>query len=97
MTDGQQILLTNFETRVRQLMLLCDSLRHDKAQLEKDLETKEIALKEAKENIQDLVTKYDNLKLAKMISYGETDVKGAQQRLSKLVREVDKCIALINE
>jgi len=97
MTDVQQKLLTNFETRVRQLMLLCESLRNDKAQLEKVLSAKEVTLKEAKENILDLTTRYDNLKLAKMISYGETDVKGAQQRLSKLVREVDKCIALINE
>jgi len=97
MTDVQQKLLTNFETRVRQLMLLCESLRNDKAQLEKALSAKEVTLKEAKENILDLTTRYDNLKLAKMISYGETDVKGAQQRLSKLVREVDKCIALINE
>ena len=97
MTDVQQKLLTNFETRVRQLMLLCESLRNDKAQLEKVLSAKEVTLKEAKENILDLTTRYDNLKLAKMISNGETDVKGAQQRLSKLVREVDKCIALINE
>ena len=97
MTDEQQKLLTNFETRVRQLMLLCDSLRRDKAELEKALDVKEIKLKEAKDNIHDLTIRYDNLKLAKMISYGDTDVKGAQQRLSRLVREVDKCIALINE
>jgi len=97
MTDEQQKLLTNFETRVRQLMLLCNSLKQDKAQLEKALGAKESALKEAKESIQELNTRYDNLKLAKMISQGGTDVKGAQQRLSKLVREVDKCIALINE
>jgi len=97
MTDEQQKLLTNFETRVRQLMLLCNSLKQDKAQLEKALGAKESALKEAKESIQELNTRYDNLKLAKMISQVGTDVKGAQQRLSKLVREVDKCIALINE
>lgn len=97
MTDEQQKLLTNFETRVRQLMLLCDSLRRDNAELEKALEVKEIKLKEVKENIQDLTIRYDNLKLAKMISNGDADIKGAQQRLSKLVREVDKCIALINE
>lgn len=97
MTDEQQKLLTNFETRVRQLMLLCDSLRRDNAELEKALEVKEVKLKEVKENIQDLTIRYDNLKLAKMISSGDADIKGAQQRLSKLVREVDKCIALINE
>lgn len=97
MTDEQQKVLTNFETRVRQLMLLCDSLRRDNAELEKAMKVKETALKEAKEYIQDLTIRYDNLKLAKMISPGESDVKGAQQRLSRLVREIDKCIALINE
>lgn len=97
MTDEQQKQLTNFETRVRQLMLLCTSLKQDKAELEKALNSREVALKEAKDNIRELSTKYDNLKLAKMISQGGTDTKGAQQRLSKLVREVDKCIALINE
>ena len=97
MTDEQQKLLTNFETRVRQLMLLCESLRNEKAELEKALETKENDLKIAKENIRDLTNKYDNLKLAKMVSYGEKDVNSAQQRLSRIVREIDKCIALVNE
>ena len=97
MTDEQQKLLINFETRVRQLMLLCESLRNDKAELEKALESKNSDLKIAKADIRDLTINYDNLKLAKMVSYGEKDVKSARQRLSKLVREIDKCIALVNE
>lgn len=97
MTDEQQKLLTNFETRVRQLMLLCESLRNEKAELKEALDTKENDLKIAKENIRDLTIRYDNLKLAKMISYGEKDVNSAQQRLSRIVREIDKCIALVNE
>ena len=97
MTDEQQKLLINFETRVRQLMLLCESLRNDKAELKKALEAKDNDLKIAKADIRDLTISYDNLKLAKMVSYGEKDVKSAQQRLSKLVREIDKCIALVNE
>lgn len=97
MTNEQQKLLINFETRVRQLMLLCESLRNDKAELEKALEAKENDLRIVKADIRDLTISYDNLKLAKMVSYGEKDVKSARQRLSKLVREIDKCIALVNE
>jgi len=97
MTDEQQKLLTNFETRVRQIILLCTSLKEDNAKLEKALESKESELKIVKENVRNLTNQYDNLKLAKMISYGETDLKVAQQRLSTLVREIDKCIALINK
>ncbi|MDR0505885.1 MAG: hypothetical protein LBH32_03575 [Dysgonamonadaceae bacterium] len=41
--------------------------------------------------------KYDNLKMVKIISVKQDDFKAAKNRLSKLVREVDKCIALLNE
>lgn len=97
MTGEQQKLLTNFETRVRQLMLLCDALRNDKAELEMALKVKETELKEAQNVARDLATKYDNLKTAKTFAPADADVKSAQLRLSRLVREVDKCIALINE
>jgi hypothetical protein len=97
MTDEQQRKLTNFETRVRQLMMLCESLRKENEALSKMLEDTEQYLKEAKETIRTTTTKYENLKLAKMLSYGEKDVKSAQQRVSRLVRDIDKCIALINE
>ena len=40
---------------------------------------------------------YTNLKTATAISLNGSDVKETKLRLSKLVREVDKCIALLNE
>jgi predicted nuclease with TOPRIM domain len=97
MTDEQQKTLTNFELRVKQLMLLCDKLRKENAELGNRLEERENALNEAKEAIRSLNARYDNLKLAKMLSHGENDVKSAQQRVSRLVREIDRCIALIHE
>lgn len=97
MTDEQQKILTNFETRVRQLMLLCESLKQEKQELQDSLESRNMALRKSEETIRDLTNKYDNLKLASMVSFGKSDVKGARQRLSGLVREIDRCIALINE
>ncbi len=43
-----------------------------------------------------LVTKYDNLKLAKIMEtcYGDNQV--ARQKINKLLREIDKCVALLN-
>jgi DNA repair exonuclease SbcCD ATPase subunit len=97
MTDEQQKTLTNFETRVKQLILLCDKLRKENAELGSLLDDKEQSLNEAKEAVRSLTTKYDNLKLAKMLSHDENDVKSAQQRVSRLVREIDRCIVLIHE
>jgi len=45
----------------------------------------------------ELEVNYTNLKTATAISLNGSDVKETKLRLSKLVREVDKCIALLNE
>ncbi|CCY57057.1 putative uncharacterized protein [Bacteroides eggerthii CAG:109] len=45
----------------------------------------------------ELEINYTNLKTATTISLNGSDVKETKLRLSKLVREVDKCIALLNE
>ena len=45
----------------------------------------------------ELEVSYTNLKTATAISLNGSDVKETKLRLSKLVREVDKCIAWLNE
>ena len=45
----------------------------------------------------ELEVSYTNLKTATAITLNGSDVKETKLRLSKLVREVDKCIALLNE
>lgn len=97
MTDDQAKLVANFEAKVRQLMFLCDSLKQENADL-KSLLIGQKALNESLtgENEQ-LKNKYDNLKMAKIISVRQNDFRAAKKRLSNLVREVDKCIALLNE
>lgn len=39
---------------------------------------------------------YDSLKMAKMIEITDGDLSGAKERLSKLIREVNKCIAILS-
>jgi FtsZ-binding cell division protein ZapB len=97
MTEEQYKLLGVFETRVRQLMFLCDNLEEKNNQLKIQLaglnESSNALLEENKL----LKNKYDNLKMAKIISVRQDDFRFAQNKLSKLVRGVDKCIALLNE
>ena len=42
-------------------------------------------------------TQYTDLKTARTISLYDKDIKDTKQRLASLVREVDRCIALLNE
>jgi hypothetical protein len=47
--------------------------------------------------IEGLNAKCDNMLTARIVSTNEEEMKNARMRLLKLVREVDKCIALLNE
>lgn len=97
MTEDQKRLLAVFEVRVRDLMELCNKQSHTIDELENTLFRKKAELKQAKNTIEELNTKCDKLLTARVVSVNEGEMKSARMRLSKLVREVDKCIALLNE
>ncbi len=96
MTEDQKKLLAVFEVRVRDLMALCNEQNQKIDELTEALSQKEDTLRQAMETIEGLNTKYDRLLAARVVSAGEGEMKNARVRLSKLVREVDKCIALLN-
>lgn len=96
MTSEELESLKRFQTRVRQLILQYRELQdaiHGYMRRIQDLEEENERLKEQK---MQALQKYANLKLAKMIEVGDTDVRDAKIRITKLIHEVDKCIALLN-
>ena len=97
MTEDHKRLLAVFEVRVRDLMELCDKQKQRINELEGFLVQKEEDLQQAIKTIGELNTKCDNMLTARVVSVNEGEMKSARMRLSKLVREVDKCIALLNE
>lgn len=97
MTEDQNKLLAVFEVRVRDLLALCDQQKHIISELTDALYHKDTELKHAMNKIEGLNIKCDNMLTARVISVNEEEMRGAKMRLSKLVREVEKCIALLNE
>lgn len=97
MTEDQNRLLAVFEVRVRDLMALCDSQRQKIVELTEALNQAEEALQQTREEATAWKSKFDNLLTAKVVSANEEEMKDARMRLFKLVREVDRCIALLNE
>lgn len=96
MTEEDKKLLSTFEARLRHLMYLHEELKRENAEMKLLLEEKEAELQEVRKGYKELQESYANLKVAKTISVNNNDVKDTKQRLSRLVREVDKCIALLN-
>ncbi len=97
MTEEDKKLLSTFEARLRHLMYLHDELKRENAEMKLLLEEKREEVEGLRSDYNELEVVYANLKIAKTISLTDSEVKDTKQRLSKLVREVDKCIALLNE
>ena len=48
------------------------------------------------DKIKDKESKYDNLKLAKSIASADESTHDVKIKVNRIVREIDKCIALLN-
>lgn len=96
MTAEEDALLRTLEARVTQVTLEYKALKDRYAELSRTMEEKDATIAALHSQIDRLQTDYANLKTAKMIDISSEDMKNAKSRLSKLVREVDKCIALLN-
>lgn len=97
MTEEEKKLLNSFETQLRHLIYLHDELKRENAELKKLLENEKLKNEKVQAQYDELEVSYTNLKTATAISLNGSDVKETKLLLSKLVREVDKCIALLNE
>ncbi|MDR2954816.1 MAG: hypothetical protein LBV43_07030 [Prevotella sp.] len=96
MAEKDEKLLANFEIRMRQLMYLCDVLKDENTHLKQQLEQKDTQVEKLSSEIEELKKNYENLKFVKSFSSGSNeDAQQAKKRLSKLVRDVDKCIAML--
>ncbi len=96
MTKEEEKSLHEFEALVRRLMSAYKMLRAENAQLKEDLEQCRQKLADAESRVEKARDEYQTLKTARMIEVSGGDIKESRARLSKLIREVDKCIALLD-
>jgi len=97
MTDPEKNLLIDFEYKVRQMIANHEKLKQEKHQLLGRIGDLEETISQSRQENRVLEQKYENLKLAKMLIVSEDENKDAKNRIQKLVREIDKCIALLNK
>ena len=96
MTANEKTLAT-FETRIRQMILRFQDLKQENASLYEQLKKNEADLADLRAKLQQGQNDYQPLKMAKMIEITDGDLVGAKERLSRLIREVNKCIAILSD
>ena len=96
MTANEKTLAT-FETRLRQMLLRFQELKKENGELSQLLETNKKTVAQLQEQLNQKQSDYDSLKMAKMIEITDGNLDGAKERLSKLIREVNKCISILSD
>jgi chromosome segregation ATPase len=96
MTEEQNRRLSALDGRINELLALCEGQKAEIRKLTLSLEQERSTVRQVREDIQALKTKYGNLLTAHAMSAGQgDDVKSARKRLLHLVREIDACINYI--
>ncbi|MCA1758399.1 MAG: hypothetical protein LC658_01400 [Bacteroidales bacterium] len=97
MTDEDRLLLNELRANVQRLFQEYEKLKAEKKMLEGSVSvlTQEIARLEQEKT--DLGQKIEKMKVANRILAGNDKDGEAKKRINTLVREIDKCIALLNK
>lgn len=95
--DQKEKAITTFETRVRQMLLRFHELKKENEELYALMEKNEQDLNDLKVKLEQQERDYQSLKMARMLEITDGDLEGAKVRLSRLIRDVNKCIAVLSD
>jgi len=96
MNPNEQALAT-FETRVRQMILRFQELKKESDDLRTIIAKNEQDIKNLQAKLSQAENDYQSLKTAKMMEITDGDLESAKARLAKMIRDVNKCIAILSD
>ena len=96
MTSNEQTIAT-FQTRVRDLLHRFQELKKENADLYAMVEKNEQDMKQLQAKLAQADEDYNALKMAKMMEITDDDLESAKARVAKLIRDVNKCIAILSD
>lgn len=86
-----------FTTRVRQLILEYNKIKNENDRLMAMIDERDSALEKMEGQLAQVRNDYESLKMARMVEITNGDLESAQKKISKLIRDVNKCITLVSE
>jgi len=97
MTNRYEELIRAFEIKLRKLISEYTFLKEENSLIKAELDRKQTDLMHAHQEILELRKNYDHLQIAKSLGVSEAEKAESRHQISKMVREIDKCLALLDE
>lgn len=88
--------LTDFETRVRQMILQFQQLKEENGRLLAQISEQAQEVDELKSKLSQAESDYRSLQMARMLEISDGNLDEAKERLSRMIRQVNKCIAILS-
>jgi hypothetical protein len=82
--------------KIEQIILVADNLKASNVQLKQQVDELSEALREKNQDMEVLEEKYRNLRLTKTLITSPEDIRNVKLQVNRMVREIDRCIALLN-
>ena len=82
--------------KLDELLIRYSNLKTENEEYRKTQEALERLLQEKEERIKELETRYERVKLTGALLGEGENASEAKKKITELVREIDKCVALIN-
>ena len=97
MTENNRTIIANFEEKLYKLVLEYKSYKEANEKMAVELQEKEDKLKELQKNCSEIENKYNDLKQARILSLSDNNIEETKERISRLVREIDRCIEALQK
>jgi uncharacterized protein YjaZ len=90
-------IINNIEVKVGKLIAKYDQLNAEKLDLQRNNDTLNVQLQEKECQIVALQDKVKLMNISKSVDASKEEVKSTRLKINEYVREIDKCIALLNK
>ena len=91
-------LVVNIESKVKKIISLYNSLKKEKEEILEKNKTLKSEVEDRDKDIKRLEEKIKLLRITKSVSTQDVEKnKESRQKINEYVREIDKCIALLNK
>ena len=97
MTDDDSKLIEQFESKIRKLVDLYDTVKCSNSELRSLIEAKDEEIKRLNQELDRQNESYQHLKRSKVLEVSGHDIDDTKRRVSGLVREIYNCIKILND
>ena len=97
MLPDVQTVYNELHHKIHRLLSVCERMQQERSQLRLKVAESEVQIADLNWQMKELEERNKKLQLARAFETSGTDTRDAKLKIGRIVREIDKCMALLNK